>query len=490
MNRWIARHLVWPITERMLSRDTLHRYRSLRKTDLAPASVLADIQMRKLRRIFSAVNAHCSFYHERFHSAGIDATDPQLGLDALKKLPLLNRSDIRENLDAMTWHDCPGGPAQPYTTGGSSGEPLQFYFDRGRQATDWATRLRHRSWWNLSPGDRELMIWAGPVRRSTCDRLRIWRDRLLNQQMLDAFNMSEATLRDYANRIRRDRPQLLYGYASSLALLARHLLKRGDVLTSHSLIDDMVAGNESTDDASREPHKLREFRELRAVFVTGETVTPQDAADIRSAFGAPVVIEYGARDGGLIACACPAGRLHVADENIIVEVLDENGQPVQPGGVGEVVITNLEAFATPMIRYRIGDIARVGDNWHNDAEDRRCPCGRASSQLLEVHGRTTDQIVRMDGQQVRRMHALSLIYVLREMECLKQFRIVQQEVQKLIVEVVADERFTPTHEQNMLRSLQERMGPDVNITVARCQQITPTKSGKHACVISHVKMAE
>jgi phenylacetate-CoA ligase len=364
----------------------------------------------------------------------------------------------------MTWHDCPGGPPRPYTTGGSSGEPLQFYIDRCRQAADWAARLRARSWWGIAPGDREMMVWAGPVQRTASDRLRVLRDRLLNQHVLDAFNISEQTLREYADRIRRYRPHLLYGYASSLALLARHMLQRDDVLA----------------DARHSPG---------AVFVTGETVTPRDAADIQSAFGAPVVIEYGSRDCGLIAGGCEAGRLHVADENVIVEVLEENGQPVAPGGAGEVVITILEAFATPFIRYRVGDLAQVPAN-SGSHPDGRCACGRASRQLVEVRGRTTDQIVRPDGDGVRCMHALSLIYVLREIEGLRQFRIVQEALRQLEVEVVADERFTPAAEQSVLQGLRRRMGPDVNIRITRRERIAPTASGKHACVVSKVRSIE
>jgi phenylacetate-CoA ligase len=460
MNCRVAGSLFWPLTERLLGRDTLHRFRRLRQTDRAPVSALVDIQAFKLRRLLALVSENCSFYRDRIRTAGIDLADPQLGLDALKALPLLGRSDVRDHLAAMTWHDCPGGPAQPYTTGGSSGEPLQFYIDRCRQAADWAARLRARSWWKLRPGDREIMLWAGPVRRTRCDRLRIIRDRLLNQYVLDAFDMTDETMNGYADYIRRFRPHLLYGYASSLALLARHMLKRGDVL-------DIAAAP-------------------RAVFVTGETAAPVDSKDIERAFNSPVVIEYGARDCGVLACGCPAGRLHVVEENVIVEVLDDTGRPVGPGGVGEVVITSLESFATPFIRYRVGDLALVPDD-RASQPDGLCACGRASRQLLEIRGRTTDQIIRREGDHLRRMHALSLIYVLREAEGLQQFRIVQESLDKLIVEVVADERFTPEVQHVVLQGLRGRMGSDVAIDISRQQRIEPTASGKHACVICKVR---
>ena len=304
------------------------------------------------------------------------------------------------------------------------------------------------------------MLWAGPVNRTRCDRLRNLRDRLLNQSVLDAFNMTDATMTAYAERIRRLRPRLLYGYASSLALLARHMMSRGEGL---------IPGESP-----------------RAVLLTGETVTPHDGADIEAAFSCPTVIEYGARDCGLIACGCPAGRLHVNEENMIVEVLDPQGQPVGPGEAGEVVITSLESFATPMIRYRVGDLAVLPADL-DEQPNRRCSCGRASRQIAEVRGRVTDQIVCGDGRHLRRMHALSLIYVLRDADGIRQFRIVQTSVHKLEIEVVTDERFTPAIERSVVEGIRRRMGGEVEICIVRRDVIAPTASGKHACVVSRVE---
>ncbi len=457
MNRWIAGNVMWPMTERLLRRDTMRRFRALQRSDGASGGTLREMQDAKLRRLLAIAAGHTPYHARRFRAAGFDPRDPGAGVDDLVRLPTLTREEIREHLAEMTWADAPRGGPLAYTTGGSTGEPLRFHIDRFRQAADWAARWRARGWWGVGPGDREVLLWGAPIELRAHDRLRRWRDRLLNQRMLNAFDMTDARMDGYLERIRVWRPACLYGYASSLALLARRAAVRG-----------------------LGPTELR-TEGLRAAFVTGETLFDADRHAIEAAFGAPVVIEYGCRDGGLLACGCPAGRLHVPQENVIVELVDGNGQPVGPGEVGEVAVTYLEQFAMPLIRCRVGDLAR----W---ADGSPCPCGRAAAALSEVRGRVTDQIVCRAGDRVRRMHALSLIYILREADGIEQFRITQRSLERVDVELVTGNTFSQAVEREVLRDLERRLGPEVDVRLIRRERINPGASGKHACVVSDVRL--
>ncbi|HPD30807.1 MAG TPA: phenylacetate--CoA ligase family protein [Phycisphaerae bacterium] len=457
MNRWFAGQVFWPLTERLCRRDTMRRLAELNRTQHLPPEVICEIQERKLRRLLSTASEHCPFHSRRIRQAGIDANDPRLGLSALGLLPLLTREDIREHRDEMTWFGCPRGGPRLYNTGGSSGEPLKFYFDRFRQAADGGARWRARQWWGVQPGDPEILLWGAPIELAANDRLRRWRDALLNQYVLNAFDMTDTTMDAYIDRIRAVRPVCLYGYAGSLALLSRHALTKGLA-----------------------PGSLGSPR-LRAVFVTGEVLVEPDREVIASAFGAPVVIEYGCRDGGLLALGCPAGRLHIPQENVVIELLDEQGEPIAAGDVGEVVVTHLETRAMPLIRYRTGDLARA---W--PVSGGQCECGVSLAALAEVRGRLTDQIVCRAGGQIRRMHALALIYVLREVDGIRQFRITQRSLDELDVEVVPTARFSVDSERAILLGLHRRLGSDVRIRLNRRDHIPATASGKHACVISQV----
>ncbi len=488
MNRWLAGHVFWPLTERLRRRDTMRRLAELNRTQHLPPETMRALQERKLRRLLRTAADHCPFYAERIRQAGVDPADPALGLDALNALPLLSRDDVREHLDEMTWFGCPRGGPQLYNTGGSSGEPLKFHFDRFRQAADWAARWRARQWWGIQPGDPELLLWGAPVELAANDRLRQWRDALLNQHILNAFDMTDAMMDTYIDRIRAEQPACLYGYAGSLALLSRHALVNG-----------------------LPPGALGSPR-LKAVFVTGEVLLEPDRQAIFAAFGAPVVIEYGCRDGGVLALGCPAGRLHIPEENVILELLDDQGRHARPGQVGEVVVTHLETFAMPLIRYCTGDLARawaqgapslaqqgVGSHplnpaCHAEAERRRgpqnphkpCDCGASLAALAEIRGRLTDQIVCRAGNEIRHMHALALIYVLREVDGIRQFRVTQRSLDELDVDIVPTARFNPDSEHTILAGLRRRLGENVRIRLRRHTHLAPTPSGKHACVVSEV----
>jgi len=457
MNRWLARRVFWPLTERFVGRDTMRRFDDLCRIEHWSAEQRRDLQARKLRRILRSAAEYCPFYARRIRQAGVDPADPSLGLENLQRMPVLTREEIREHLGEMTWSRCPGKP-RPYNTGGSSGEPLRFYVDRFRNAADAAARLRARSWWNVMPGDPEILLWGAPTELKANDRLRQYRDAFLNQSILNAFDMTAETMDAYLAAIRSRRPTCLYGYGSSLALLARHALESGWTSDSSGPIG------------------------LRAIFATGEVLIEPDRQVIESAFGAPVAIEYGSRDGGFTAMSCRSGHLHTADENLIVELLDDSGHPVAPGEIGRITLTHLEALAMPLIRYAIGDLAR------RPAQTALpCSCGRNLTALAEIHGRVTDQIVRREHGRLKRMHALSLIYVLREADGLTQFRVTQPSIDRLEVEVVANDRFTPLVEHNVEQGLRRRMGDDVTISIQRRDRIPPNASGKHACVISHVQ---
>jgi phenylacetate-CoA ligase len=448
----VARHLIYPLQERLVRRPTFPYLRELERRQWWTRAEVEQGQLDTLRALLRTAQRHSPWHARRLADVGLDpAQRRELTFDDLRSLPTMDKEDARQHRDEIAWPGAPGG-AQLYNTGGSSGQPLVFYFGRRRQASDAAGRIRARRWWGVDVGEREVYLWGAPVELAKTDHIKTARDRLINQLVLNAFEMSPAVMDRYIEAIQRFRPRCLYGYASSVALLAARAEQQGADLKLPS---------------------------LRVVCTTGEPLYAHQRELIGRVFGVPVANEYGSRDVGFTAHETRAGQVLLMSESIILEVLDPAGQPVPVGQPGEAVMTGLCSDAQPFIRYRTGDIVTLSP----------APCreGRGLHVLQEVQGRSTDFVVRPDGTV---MHALALIYVLRATDGVGEFKVRQPGPELLDVRVVPTAAWTEAVERQLAAGLAARMGAGVEIQIHREQQIPPDPSGKFRYVVSDVPLPD
>jgi phenylacetate-CoA ligase len=448
---WLSRHIVYPLQERLLKRPTFAYLERLEHSQWLSRRDLERLQMQKLAQLLQTAARHSPWHAERIRAAGIDigAHSAPLSLDDLRRLPLMTKQDARANVDRIRWSGVPGGAAR-YNTGGSSGEPLIFYFGRWRQASDAAGRIRARRWWGVDVGEREVYLWGAPAELNKTDRIKTMRDGMLNQLVLNAFAMSPSNMDAYLAAVQAFRPKCIYGYASSVALLAARASARG---------------------------VRPQLPELRVVCATGEPLYPHQRQLIEDVFGVPVANEFGSRDIGFTAHATPQGQLLLLSESIILEVLDQTGLPVADGELGEAVMTGLCSDAQPFIRYRTGDMVRLASE--------QCLGGRGLHVLSEVVGRTTDFVVRPDGLI---MHALAVIYVLRAAEGIAAFKLIQHALREVEVLVVPDSRWREACHAQVMNGLVARLGSEVRIRIRLVDAIPVEASGKYRYVVSHVPL--
>jgi phenylacetate-CoA ligase len=446
----LSAFLAYRLQEGLLGRPTFPLLRELEASQWWSPSRVVELQRMRLNTLLRSALAHSPWHAARIAAAGLREA-AELGsvhLEDLRRIPPMSRQDARDNVEALVWREVPGG-AFKYNTGGSSGEPLIFHYGRDRQAADAACRFRARAWWGVRPGDREAYLWGAPTELNKTDRVKQLRDRLVNHRVLNAFSMTPARMDTYIDTLESWQPACLYGYASSVALFAAHLQARG----RHPALSG-----------------------LKVVCTTGEPLFPHQRQLIETVFGVPVANEYGCRDGGLIAHEAPGGQLLVMSECIIVELLDPLGMPVAPGEAGEVVLTNLYSTAQPFIRYRTGDVARRAEV---PATDRR-----GLEVLSEVTGRSTDFVVAADGTP---MHALAVIYEIRSVEGVREFKCVQNSIMEFEVYIVPGPGWNDRALSQIRNGLMSRLGSPVAVRINIVNDIAPELSGKHRYVISHVR---
>jgi phenylacetate-CoA ligase len=439
--------ILFPLHEALKNHTTVRVRQDMERSQWLEPKQIRQLQLTTLKAFLIDVNQHVPYYRQLFASRGFNPQD-LTDLQQLAELPLLDKATIRANLEALKADDAAG--LSRFNTGGSSGEPLIFFIGNKRVSHDVAAKWRATRWWNVDIGDPEAVIWGSPIELGSQDKIRLLRDKILRTHLIPAFEMSARKLDGFIQHIQRIRPKMLFGYPSALAHIAEHAEKNGVVLTDLG---------------------------IKVAFVTSERLYDHQREKIQTVFGCPVANGYGGRDAGFIAHQCPRGGMHITAEDIIVEIVDPDGNVAPLGELGEIVVTHLATRDFPFIRYRTGDMGILSSE--------TCSCGRGLPLLAEVQGRTTDFVVAQDGTV---LHGLALIYVLRDLEGVDAFKITQESLENTSVQIVRTSAYQQASaEEKIISVFKTRLGQAVNINIEYPAFIAKEKSGKFRYVISHVK---
>ena len=437
---------LFPLQELVTKHSTVAVRRQLEQSQWWPADALARHQQQRLQALLLHAQQHVPYYRQLFQGLGFDAASVRTAA-GLQALPFLTKEVIRANAEGLKSDQAQG--LARFNTGGSSGAPLIFYIGRERVSHDVAAKWRATRWWGVDIGDVEAVVWGSPIELTGQDRVKQLRDALMRTELLPAFEMSDAKLDGFVQRLRERRPRMLFGYPSALSKIAQHAQRRG------------VAMNHLG---------------VKVAFVTSERLYDEQRQLIETVFGCPVANGYGSRDAGFIAHQCPQGGMHLTAEDMVVEIVDDEGRVLPPGQAGEIVVTHLATRDFPFIRYRTGDRAVL--------DDARCACGRGLPMLREIQGRATDFVHAQDGTL---MHGLALIYTLRDIAGISEFKIVQESLDHTCVQVVPDATCNvPAARERITREFRARLGAGVQVQVDVVDSIAAEKSGKYRYVVSKV----
>lgn len=441
---WLARNVTYPLHEFVRGRRTLREYH-----ELLGLAVLtpAELQRRcndRLTALLRFAQTHLPHYAEQCTTHGVNGQAADVAGE-VRKLPVLAKADVRAHAERMIWHDVPGGPVRA-SSGGSTGDTLYFHVDRVRQAQDLAARLFMQGRFGVRPGDRRLHLWGSPIesRRAWVAR---WRDRLINELLIDAFDMSPARMEQHLRTLQRYRPRVLYGYTTALTRLAQHAAAR---------------------------HGPADFPWLKLAVLTGEEVAPDHVAQVRRTFGCPVAAEYGNREVGLIAHECPRGRMHIIAPHVFVEIVrDDGAAPV--GEAGEIVCTHLGNRAQPLLRYRVGDVGRL--------LGEPCPCGLPFPTMRVEGGKLAGFLALPDG---RLCHGAVSSHALKDLPGIVAWRTHQRALDHIEILLVVNSEFPADGSDRIQARYRRLFGDQVRVECRFVDQIPPDPSGKRRHVVSDV----
>lgn len=439
------RRVVLPIGDRLRRVPIAEALRHLEETQWWPLEKLQDLQNEKLRRLVAEAYANVPYYREMMDGRGLKPADIREVAD-LVKLPLLTKDVLRANRgERMLNRSIPMQDLVIARTSGTSGQPTQFYMSRTSRAYDRASYYRGLGWSGVRRGDLVVSIWGRPVvlsgfRLFTNELKLRW---LTHEYGLNVADVSMDTMRRFVRLLWKTRPRVLRGYPAPLLELARLIRREGLALPP-----------------------------LEVITTTAEPVSAPQRETLEKTFGAPLFDQYGLGECNGVSCECARhSGLHIAMEHCVVEVVDPEGHPLPPGQTGLLALTNLDNEAFPFIRYVCGDEGAL--------LSESCPCGLSLPLMSPVGGRTMDTIYGVNGTRVWGAFFIVLIMQLGWVEQLgiREYQFVQTDRDQLRFDLAADQEPSPAQMQEMVRRLQEYLGP-MTVTYRKVDRIDRGPSNK------------
>jgi phenylacetate-CoA ligase len=418
--------------------EVFKHLRQLERTQWLPYREIQRLQLKKLKALLRHAYENVPIYREIFKQAGTKPEDIHRLTD-IHKLPITTKDELKMHSPNQTI----AGNYDISTlvkgeTGGTTGIPFKYYKDARTIHHELAALHRFRSWYGFFDPKQtflRLFPYYAPWSKEFKSFLMGWL----------ICDRSQLTLSKYSQWTRRFSPRSLEGSPVAFYALAKFSERTGQTRLS-----------------------------LPVVLSTSETLHDTHKQKIESVFNCRVFNHYGCNEICTIAQECEEHTgLHINAEDRIVEFV-RSGELVSPGEAGEIVITDLENYAMPFIRYNIKDVGRPMSDL--------CSCGRGLPLIKEIDGRSSDLLVTPKGDLLT-SDILAQFIIFRDQRWTQQFQIIQCSGKELLIKIVKDSEFAAENLELILGKIREQLG-SVKVKTDFVESISIPSSGKHRFVLS------
>ncbi|WP_299319679.1 hypothetical protein [uncultured Maribacter sp.] len=360
--------------------NRLHR----KTNDALKNQNISSINIKKRNAIFQHAKEHSDFYKKKYAKLKINITGNLTPEDFLK-IPPLTREEIRNNFDAIKANNVSQSYCDKVSTSGSTSLPISVIHDNRNPETP--IRWRILSWWGINPWENQAFIYRFKKSffKQILNTILWWPTKRI---FLAAANPQKKQLEKYVRDFNRIKPTLLQGYVDVVFEFALYLLDNNIKIYAPKM-----------------------------VWVTSAPLFEEQRILMEKAFGAPVCDQYGNTEIMLIASECPNKEgLHIMQDTVHIEFVDEFNQPVPPNTTGKILLTDLTNYAFPLIRYEIGDEGQY--------KELNCTCGIPLPLMNNVHGRQSTHIVTPSGLHIKGEHIMAMFN--EHMGMFKELQLIQQ----------------------------------------------------------------
>ncbi len=396
---------------------------------------LKHIQDQKLTELLLHAYKKVPYYHGELLRRGVVRKNGSVDLQAFTDIPVMTKDRMRllgEKLHAMD-HKKRGSFEN--TSGGSTGEPVVFLQDARYKDWNIANKLYYAGLVGKHVGEREVKLWGSErdILQGSIGVKEQLMNFLYNRLLLNAFLMTEEDMRVYVAKIDAFRPQHIWTYVDSIYQLARFM----------------------------EANTLRLQHPPKSVITTAGVLTEEVRRFVEFVLNTKVYNQYGSREVGDMAAEDKTQNgLNTFPWTHFLEITD----------AGEILVTTLENYSMPLIRYKIGDTAAWLD------ENRYKTAQNATRKLAKVTGRTTNHFLRADGTVV---HGEYFTHVFYFKSWVKRFKVVQEQYDLVRCLVVLNGQPNPQEQAQMTADIKTVMGEECAVEFEFVEEILPSASGKY-----------
>ncbi|HTE20279.1 MAG TPA: phenylacetate--CoA ligase family protein [Armatimonadota bacterium] len=445
--RAVGRGLLPCYETRLRGRNTFRYRDEFERNQWRSPEEIAALQWERLQALLEHAYGTVDYYRALFDQAGIRPRDIATPAD-FARLPILDKSTVREHRDRLVSSAFKRSELVRSATGGSTGEPMQFYLNRESYERRTAAAMRGDGWagWRLC--GPEFYIWGAQLLPQT--RLKQLKVRLhfagLRRTVVNSFELSPERVAAAVERYNRSQPRVVIGYANAVYEFARYVQQAG--LRLHA---------------------------PEGVIASAEQLYPYQRELIEEVFGARVFERYGCREVMMIGAECDRHEgLHVTADNLFVEVV-RNGQLCEPGETGEILLTDLHNYGMPLIRYRVGDLGA----W----KGQDCSCGRGLPLLKGIEGRTLDAIATPSG---RLISGVFFPHLFKDFPSIRTYQVIQEQRDQLNIRIALAAPFPPSERRTLEDAVARAVGAEMRVSWEMGEDVIIEKRSKFRPVVSRV----
>lgn len=389
IRRFLADNISLPLQDRINHTSILKTRDHLLQTQYWDESEIEKYQLKKIKLLVEHASNHVPYYRELFRKEHIHANDINTFED-FRKIPALTKDIALENHQILVADNINLKRVFKGSTGGTTGTPLPLYWDTNEKSVSWGAYYRWYHWMGLSPGDSMAKVW-GTKKVLSESHLNKFKDSLkdfyYNRIRINSFHINETTINEHIRLLNQFKPRFVRGYLSALL----------DFST-------FISENEIN----------LKFTPL-ALSTTTETVLPPYRKFLEEIWNTKLYDQYGCGECNSIAFECSHHNgMHIASEHVYLEKPANNTEESVP-----VILTNLDNYAMPFIRYINGDEVVFSNS--------SCTCGVKLPLLKQVTGRKADYIILSDNSKVHGVFFTDILNEIPEFRIAyaKKFQVIQ-----------------------------------------------------------------